>query len=787
MSASFRPPSVVDKTIGWRQIFGFAQRDAAFWGRVRAAQLALQSRYVPFNIGLLVLNAAALTAMLGDGRRSLALTGAGAAALIVVMAMRWRFRRRNHREAEVGQRAFWMASFEIVAFGLGGSALLALAMARVDSDGQAMLVMFATVAMVASAFATAVMPAAGIGLVTIIAATTVLALPAGTPVLHGLLPVGFATLVALMARSIIARTAAMMDRMRTESENAEQSDVIGLLLREFETNGSDWLFEIDAHGLLMRVSPRLAEVAGRSRERLIGTRLIAMLGDARLGSVSVAAVAELTRQFAAQRPIRDCIVPVAAAGETRWWQLSATPKLDATGHFTGYRGVGADVTEVRAAQDHISRLARYDPLTGLANRGFLRDTITAALRAAHAAGDACALLFIDLDRFKLVNDSIGHHAGDALLREVASRLRAALGEQADIGRLGGDEFAVLLSHSSTEAAEAASRAIVAGLALPFELDGHVVSIGASVGFAIGPADGASVDLLLRSADLALYEVKGTGRGHACRFVPAIQEKADERRALEFDLRGALERGELALAFQPVVEASDERIVGFEALLRWHHPTLGTIAPLKFIPIAEETRLIVPIGAWVIEEACRWAARWPAAIRIAVNLSPAQFDDRNLAQIVRNALADHRILPERLELEITESLFLHEQPSTTAMLAELKAIGVRFALDDFGTGYSSLGYLHKAEFSRIKIDSSFVQRATTSGNESVAIIRAIVALAGNLGMMTTAEGTETRAEFEAIRALGCHQVQGYLFGRPMSPEAATELALQTRSPRLALVG
>ena len=292
--------------------------------------------------------------------------------------------------------------------------------------------------------------------------------------------------------------------------------------------------------------------------------------------------------------------------------------------------------------------------------------------------------------------------------------------------------------------------------------------------------------LLRSADLALYEVKGSGRGRACRFVPAIQERADERRALEHDLRSALENRELALAFQPVVDACDEKIVGFEALLRWNHPTRGLIPPLKFIPLAEETRLIVPIGAWVIEEACRWARRWPTTLQIAVNLSPAQFDDKRLPAIVRAALVENGLAPGRLELEITESLFLNEQPSTMAMLSELTAIGVHFALDDFGTGYSSLGYLHKAAFSRIKIDRSFVQRATAQGSEAVAIIQAIVALAGNLGMTTTAEGTETRAEFEAIRSLGCSQVQGYLFGRPMTPEAATELALKTSVPRLALV-
>ncbi len=275
----------------------------------------------------------------------------------------------------------------------------------------------------------------------------------------------------------------------------------------------------------------------------------------------------------------------------------------------------------------------------------------------------------------------------------------------------------------------------------------------------------------------MYEVKSNGRGAACRYVPEIRERAEERRALEADLAQALERDQLALHFQPVVEAADEHIVGFEALLRWTHPTLGKIPPDKFIPVAEETGLIIPIGHWVIATACAWAARWPAHIRVAVNLSPAQIDDPLLLEVGEPALSDNGIDPGRLELEITESVFLDERARTIEKLAALKGLGVRFALDDFGTSYSSLGYLHKAAFSRIKIDRSFVSRALHANGEASAIIQAIVTLAHSIDMATTAEGTETRAEFEKIRALGCEQVQGYLFGRPMPPEEATALVVE----------
>jgi predicted signal transduction protein with EAL and GGDEF domain len=316
------------------------------------------------------------------------------------------------------------------------------------------------------------------------------------------------------------------------------------------------------------------------------------------------------------------------------------------------------------------------------------------------------------------------------------------------------------------------------MARPFPLDedgrAGAAVVGASVGWALAPLDGQSPEALLKAADLALYRVKEQGRGAALRFAPDMAEAAAERRRLEADLACALDRGELALAFQPVVDAADERITGFEALLRWNHPELGSIPPLRFIPLAEETGLILPIGMWVIEQALAWAARWPDDISIAVNLSALQMDDPELPRRIQNALTRHGVPAHRLELELTESLFLAEKPGVVAVLAQLTALGINFALDDFGTGYSALGTLHKASFSRIKIDRSFVRRASDLGDEASVIIQAIVRMASSLDMQTTAEGTETRAAFELCRALGCTQVQGYLFGKPMPPEEATAL-------------
>ncbi|MGI4881163.1 MAG: putative bifunctional diguanylate cyclase/phosphodiesterase [Janthinobacterium lividum] len=773
MTAMVGPPIAATRAIGWMQLFGLGTARGDFWGRVRGAQLAVARRTLPFNLACLGLNVVAVAIMLqGAGKPGfLPSWGLGVGGILGLALLDCR-----RRPPVTGAKLIhlWLASAPLLGFGLGWGLLL-LHMLPVASMPQQLGLVLASVAVMGSCgVAAATLPAVGIALAAVIATALLAGMPASSLLANWPILLSFGTFTLVVGGGVVATSFAMMSRMRTEADRDEQSAVIGLLLSEFEANSSDWLFEVDADWRLTHVSPRFATVAGRPRETMLGQSLLPLLGSERRGAEARLAIRCLTEHFAHARPFRDLVMPVAVDEQTRWWQLSGSPKRDAHGAFTGFRGVGSDITDVRTSHEQIAHLARFDPLTGLANRSLLREQLEDTLARATRTRRVCALLFVNLDRFKSVNDSLGHLSGDRLLREVAARLREAMVPDARIGRLGGDEFAVVLPDSSVRRAEAAARAIVATLSAPFEIGGVPVSIGASVGFAIGPGDGATVDVLLRSADLALDEVKGAGRDHSCRFVPAIQEKADERRLLQADLRGALAGGQLRLAYQPVVDAIDERIVGFEALLRWHHPTLGLVPPLKFIPIAEETGLIVEIGEWVIREACAEAARWPAHVRIAVNLSPVQFDDPALARIVRAALVDSGLLPARLELEITESLFLNAQARTMAMLAELTGIGISFALDDFGTGYSSFGYLQKVAFSRIKIDRSFVSRSTVPSGESAAIIQAIVALANSLGMATTAEETETREEFEVIRALGCLQVQGYLFGRPMSPEEAGAL-------------
>ena len=775
MSAMFKPPVAASATIGWVQVFGFRQADDAFFARARAAQLQALNRYVPFNTLLMIVNITALLLTLGGRAIDGFMLGWGLvmAGLAALWTLRFVAIRRRGPLPAATSALFWTVTAEVAAFGAGWAAMLLHLLPQAGLEEQALLLLLSVTAMGACGFAAAVMPVCAIALVGLIGGGALVGLPAGSALAMPAIVVAVITFALLIVRGVVVTSFAMMARMRTEADLGDRTEIVRLLLNEFEANGSDWLIEVDDEGRLTHVSPRLADVARRPRSELLGQPLLSLLGKEKRGDGRTA-VRALTTMFEARRGFRDITIPVDVGGETRWWALSGTPKTAGDGSFAGYRGVGRDVTEARRSQDRIAQLARFDPLTGLANRVLFREGLEDALARAVRTGKSCALLFIDLDRFKAVNDTLGHGAGDHLLRETAGRLRDAIGGGATIARLGGDEFAVMLPDASARRAETIARAIVARLAQPFDLDGHSASIGASVGYALGPDDGASVDKLLKNADLALYEVKSNGRGAACRFVPAIAQKADERRALETDLAVALERGELALAFQPVVEASDEHIVGFEALLRWRHPVLGNIPPDKFIPVAEATGLIVPIGAWVIETACAWAARWPAHVRIAVNLSPVQIDDPHLIETVQRALRVNGLDPGRLELEITESLFLNEKPATIATLAALRGLGVAFALDDFGTGYSSLGYLQKAAFSRIKIDRSFVSRALQPGSEAGAIIQAIVTLAHSLDMTTTAEGTETRAEFEFCRKIGCEHVQGYLFGRPMPPEDATAL-------------
>ncbi len=424
-----------------------------------------------------------------------------------------------------------------------------------------------------------------------------------------------------------------------------------------------------------------------------------------------------------------------------------------------------DVTERKQAEARIAYMASHDALTGLPNRVLFHERLDELLARLARGGDHLAVHCIDLDHFKGVNDTLGHPIGDELLKIVAERLRGSLRDSDMVARLGGDEFAVVQCplHDPNEASSLAN-ALIEIVSKPYEVQGHEFVVGASIGIALAPGDGEEADALLRNADMALYRAKAEGRGTAHFFEPEMDRRIQARRMLELDLRKAFANGEFELFYQPLIQLDTNAVSGFEALLRWHHPERGMIAPGEFIPLAEDIGLIVPLGEWVLRTACAEAMRWPAEFKVAVNLSPAQFRSRGVVKAVMTALAYSGLSAARLELEITETVLLGETESNLATLHQLRELGVRISMDDFGTGYSSLSYLRCFPFDKIKIDRSFVSELSERP-DCVAIIRAVAGLGLSLGIATTAEGVETAEQLERVRAEGCTEVQGYLFSPP----------------------
>jgi diguanylate cyclase (GGDEF)-like protein len=449
----------------------------------------------------------------------------------------------------------------------------------------------------------------------------------------------------------------------------------------------------------------------------------------------------------------------------------------------GWVATHEDITEQRRSEVKIEYMAHHDSLTDLANRVLLNERLEHALGQIHQ-NEMVAIHHLDLDQFKAVNDTFGHPAGDKLLKIVADRLRGLVRETDTIARMGGDEF-VIVQAPIADPGDATSLAqrIIDLLGEPFDIDSQQVLIGVSIGIAVGPGDGLSPDKLLRNADLALYRAKGDGRGTFRFFEPVMDLQMQARRIMEQDLRKALLAGEFELYYQPVVNLASQTVSGFEALIRWNHPERGLVSPGTFIPLAEEIGFIVPLGEWVIREACATAARWPGDSRVAINISAVQFRNPGLMQVIVGALATSGLDPTRLEIEITETVLLQNKETTLVVLHQLRALGVRIALDDFGTGYSSLTYLQCFPFDKIKIDRSFV-KDITENTGSLNIVRAVAALATGMGMTATAEGVETREQLDRITSEGCTEMQGFLFSRPLPAREIERLFISGRGDQQA---
>ena len=545
------------------------------------------------------------------------------------------------------------------------------------------------------------------------------------------------------------------------------------LLDSFEAAGLGWFWATDAQGRLIYLSQNAALKLGWNDGEAIGKPL----GDLFMTEQDDdpnRTERPLAFLLSARNSISQLNVRLAVAGQEVWWEIAGKPQFDEAQRFTGYRGSAKDITRSRESQRDAERLAQYDSLTGLSNRHRMTKRLSATLAAYRNSKRSCALLMLDLDRFKQVNDTLGHPAGDELLKQVAARLGRIVGDKGEIGRLGGDEFQIMLPDIDDRGAlgELGQR-LIQMISQPYSINGARAIIGTSVGIAIAPYDGLDTEELVKATDLALYAAKGGGRGQYRFYSSDLQDGAKHRRQVEEDLRDAITNSELSMHYQPLICAKTHTVQACEALMRWEHPERGSISPGVFIPVAEEIGIIKEIGDWALREVCRQAKEWPVDLRVAVNVSAIQFSHDDFAHVVKNALHYSGLSPDRLELEITESVFLGDADRSQRMFAELKDLGVRLALDDFGTGYSSLSYLRTAPFDKIKIDQSFVRGATEEGNNNAAILSAITGLAAALKMDTVAEGVEAEDELALVTARGATLIQGHIFSRAISHEELLE--------------
>jgi diguanylate cyclase (GGDEF)-like protein/PAS domain S-box-containing protein len=645
-----------------------------------------------------------------------------------------------------------------IASGVVWGCIIAALIASSDAEHDVLLGVLTAGVICVGAFLHSSFPVASLGFSACVALGAVVGLWLGdSPRVVGatLLLIGY---VAALQRFAAVNAVNFVRRHVASAKLQESEETIRLLLHDFEAQSADWLWETDEGGRLSRISQRFAEAAGLPKESLEGASFLAMF--------AASASSQLGSMMDERRTFRDQVFEVSIAGRTRWWQISGQPNDDG-----GYRGVCSDITSSRDAEARIAYFSQFDGLTDLPNRALLVSRLEEAFARQADTGESFTLHVVDLDNFKAVNDTMGHPAGDAFLKAVGSRLADSIGPSDFLARLGGDEFAVLQAGAGEDEAGELADMLVDALLAPVTVHGKEIMAGGSVGLALAPRDGDDPAQLMKNAELALYRAKADGRGRHCFFEPGMDADARFRADLEADLRAALANDTMDVYFQPLVNTRTRQPTGYETLLRWRRPGHGLVSPAVFISCAEETGLIVPLGEWVIRHAIAEAAQWRDEVTVAINLSPAQMKNPSLISAVVGALASAQLDPARLEIEITESVLMQETDHNIRTLHALKDLGVRIALDDFGTGYSSLSYLRAFPFDKIKIDQSFV-RDIDQSPENQAIVRAVISLARDLGMKVTAEGVETEQQAAILAGLGCTEVQGYLYSRPVP---ASELA------------
>jgi diguanylate cyclase (GGDEF)-like protein len=754
----------------WRALFTPYTATPADAARFRARQMASVLRLSPVSTVVNVANVAIVLAVLWpQAPRGFLLLWAGTILAFVLLGVRGWLNDRRRRRNEASVRALRSMASQAVLFAAAWGLLPAVLLPHIDGTGQVLVAMVTVSMICGGGFILASVPLAGSAWTIVQGAGALYGVAASDLANRGSLSLMLGLYVIGVAYSVLLTARTFGAQLMAEAKADHQHEVIGLLLREYEDHASDLLWEVDATGHFVHASQRLREQLAVAPEVLQTTPAVELL------RALVPPTSEARRAWRGLRlrlrhtgTLRDESVALRIGRETRWWTISARRLDDATGATIGWRGVASDHTERHLAYRRLAWLAHNDALTGLVNRAQFRDLLQAALEPADGEAEPLAVVYADLDGFKQINDEHGHAAGDELLRTAGKRLLAAARRTDVVARLGGDEFAMLL-HGVADADEAqllVDRAVRL-LDAPVIVGDRAVRLRASLGVALAPRHGRDLDTLMNRADLALYTAKNGGGQRSCVFDDSLVERNRRRSQVRDALHHAVARDELHLEFQPLLDATSWRLLGFEALLRWTHPTLGRVSPSEFVPIAEASGRMPVIGAWVVKAACRAAADWPEELSVSINVSPLQLADAAFVPTLLDATRD--IDRRRVTLEVTESALLADGARTLSLLDTLRDHGFSVALDDFGTGYSALSYLRRFSFDVLKIDRSFVRDLTTN-SEARILVEAILAMARSLGMSTVAEGVETAEQAGLLRARGCTVLQGYYVSRPMPPAA-----------------
>ncbi|HTE42568.1 MAG TPA: EAL domain-containing protein [Steroidobacteraceae bacterium] len=688
-------------------------------------------------------------------------------AVVVVgcMGIPYWSRSRGNPLHSVSERTTWRVVGHAILISALWALIPAIVFAEVGPSEQLFIVAMATGMLCGGAFTLAILPRASHAYVVTLSIGSFI----GCLQMPPNMVVPFLAVLAMFMCILFAVTASIARSFRArlvaEAAAAQQQELVSLLLNDFQEHTSDWFWETDARGQLCNVSPRIVSVFGVAAVQLDGRGLVSLLversGDESHSVANLDDIGRLQAALLTDQPFRALQVSVHVKGVWRRWLISGKPMLGKRNAIIGWRGVCSDITATYEAHAEVKRLATTDEVTGLANRHAFK-------RALQRVGaEPASLFYLDLDNFKAINDVHGHAVGDKALQAVAERLRDCIRPLDLLARVGGDEFAVLrFGNTDRHALERDAKMMCDALTQPCIVGSLRFVIGTSIGIAQAPRDAATGESLLRCTDLAVYESKDTGRGTWRFYTQDLGERAARRHRLQDDLRDGLHLDQFEVYYQPQFHAFDGRMIGAEALVRWHHPTRGDISPVEFIAAAEESGVIGTLGRWVLERACEAAMRWPSGLRIAVNVSAQQLVHPNWVRQVRDVLESTGLSPERLELELTETALIENTAVAMAAIVRLRALGVRIALDDFGTGYSSLAYLRRFPFDKIKIDHSFVVGITRDPG-ALAIVSAVARLASALQLEVTAEGVENNEQTKLLRELGCTSLQGFLLARPMS--------------------